>query len=442
MTQTFVDGAPRTSPATRPPLTGPPLRPLTSGDRAFLHFSRLNPGERLEAGVVLCVDDPTLTVHELRAHVATRLAEAPALTERLSPPTGRSAAGVGWQLDHEPSLGYHVNVEELPAGSGQDGLREAMDRIASRPLDLNRPLWRIWLLRGHRPDGVEVVYRFSHIHQDGAALHQALHLLFGLDREPALRNLPTFGAPTRRDYARMASGLLRGIPRTRQLTSWGGPPHGGARHTWAIAELDRLRRIARRNAATVNDVYLAAVAGALRTWSRTEWTRYGRPVHAVMPISLRTPAEQEILSNFTFGVRIPLPCAEPDPRRRLARVAAQTRRIKAGGRMGTIERRILDRVPPNASPRMLAGVAASGSRAHEVALVASNTGTMRGPYAIAGRQVRTLIGMPPLFVGRQHLSVALFGLDAHVCAAFTASASVPRHAELADRWLAELAALD
>jgi diacylglycerol O-acyltransferase len=416
----------------------PETRPLAIGDRAFLHFTRLNPGQCLDSGIVLYVDDSTLTVATLRTHVAERLRDAPALTERLSRP---SAPGdTVWELDHELDLDYHVGAAELPAGSGEDGLRAALDRIAARPLDLDRPLWRLWLLRGHTPDSVAIVYRFSHIHQDGGALHQALHLLFGADREPAVRNLPTFGAPRARDYARMVAGLPRGIPQTRQLASWGGPPRGGARHTWALTELETLRGIARRHAVTVNDVYLAAVAGALRAWSLPEWEPGARPVHAAMPISVRAQSERELLSNFTFGTRIPLPCADPDPLRRLARVAAETRRAKAGGSLAVVGRRILDKTPPDASPRLLAHVASAGARTKEVALVASNTGTMRGPYSVAGREVSALIGMPPLFVGRQHLSVALYGFGTWACAGFTASASVPRYAELADLWLAELAA--
>ncbi|ONH26400.1 wax ester/triacylglycerol synthase domain-containing protein [Pseudofrankia asymbiotica] len=420
----------------------PETRPLSAGDRAFLHFSRLNPGERLEFGVALYVEDPTLTVAQLRAHVAERLRERPALIERLSrPSSSASRDDTVWELDHELDLDYHVRAEELPAGSGEDGLRTGLDQLAARPLDLDRPLWRLWLLHGHTPDRVAVVFWASHIHQDGKALHLALHLLFGPDSEPATRNLPTFGAPHARDYARTAATLLRGIPRTRQLTSWGGPPRGVARHTWAITELETLRQIARRNAVTINDVFLAATAGALRAWSLPEWKHGSRPIHALMLINLRTPSEGEMLSNFSFGTRIRLPCADPDPLRRLAQVAAETQRAKAGGSLATVLRWVLEKIPAGAPPRLLADAASAGARPKEVALLASNAGTMPGPFSIAGRAVSTLIVMPPLFVDRSYLAVGLLGFGTQVCAGFTASASVPRHAELADLWLAELAAL-
>lgn len=436
MTQTSVGAAGRS------PQTSPQTRPLTTGDRAFLHFTRLNPGEYHEYGVMLTVDDPTLTVVELRAHVAERLREAPALTEHLSRPTPFAPRDdTVWELDLDLDLDYHVGAEELPPGSGEDGLRAALDRIATRPLDQDRPLWRLCLLHGHSRDSVAIVYRVSHIHQDGGALQQALHLLFGPDREPALANLPAIGAPRARDYARMIAGLPRGIPPTRQLASWGGPPRGEARHTWAITEVETLRWIARRHAVTINDVYLAAIAGALRAWSLPEWGPGRRPIHTAMPVSLRRQSERELMSNFTFGTRIALPCAEPGPRRRLALIAAETRRAKAGGSLVAVGRRIVEKTPPNAPPRVLAQIASSGARPKEAALVATNVGTLRGPYSVAGREVSALIGMPPLFVGRQHLSVMLLGLGTLTSVAFTASASVPRHAGLADLWLAELTAL-
>ncbi|MCM3885265.1 WS/DGAT domain-containing protein [Frankia sp. R82] len=161
-----------------------------------------------------------------------------------------------------------------------------------------------------------------------------------------------------------------------------------------------------------------------------------------MAVNVRTPDEQEVLSHFTLAMRVPLPCTEADPRRRLAQIAQQTRRIKADGRFGVVERRLLDRVPRNTSPRVFAQLVAAGARPADNALVTSNMGTVVGPYTVAGRQVTSLIGMSPLLVGRQHLAITLFGLDEQVCAAFTASASVPGHTELAGHWLTALDELD
>ncbi|KJE21121.1 Diacylglycerol O-acyltransferase [Frankia torreyi] len=429
-------------------------RSLTMGDHAFLAFTRRFPGEFLDIGVLLYVGGPPLDLAGLRAHVADRLRAAPRLTERLqsvaSPAQdshGRGAkaeqASPRWASRGDVNVDDHVVVTAVPEGSGDEGLRRTIDRLATRPVDLGRPPWMLHLLRGHSVPGTLVLYRASHVHQDGGALYRALHLLFGEGDETALALPPAFPVPRTGDYLRLAGRNLRGLAPTRALAAWGGPARGPARHTWVTTELDALRRIARRHAVTINDVYLAALAGALRQWSLPEWRRPHRPIHALMPISIRTSAEQELMSNFTTGVRLALPCGEPDPGRRLVRVAALTRRLKRGGGLGVVERRhlALAELSPGASQRFLAHVASSGARTREVALVASNPGSLRCRLAVAGRPVTGLVGLPPLFVGRQHLSVGLFGYGEHARVTFTASASVPRQETLADLWLAELGEL-
>ncbi|THJ74857.1 DUF1298 domain-containing protein [Candidatus Frankia alpina] len=429
-------------------------RSLTIGDHAFLAFTRRFPGEFLDVGALLYVGGPPLDLSALRAHVADRLRLAPHLTEQLhsvaSPPRdcrGRGSqaeqTSLRWAPRGDVNVDDHVVVTAVREGTGDDGLRRAIDRLATQPIDLGRPPWMLHLLRGHSAEGTLVLYRASHAHQDGGALYRALHLLFGEDDETGVALPQAFPAPRPGDYLRLAGRNLQGLAPTRALAAWGGPARGPARHTWVTTELDALRQIARRHSVTVNDVYLATIAGALRQWSLLEWHRPHRPIHALMPISIRTSAEQELLSNFTTGVRIALPCGEPDPVRRLARVAARTRRLKRGGGLGVVERRhlALAELPPYASQRFLAHAASSGARTREVALVASNPGHLRCRLAVAGRPVTGLVGLPPLFVGRQHLSVALFGYGEHAHATFTASASVPGHETLPDLWLAELGVL-
>ncbi|WP_235498404.1 MULTISPECIES: wax ester/triacylglycerol synthase domain-containing protein [unclassified Frankia] len=391
---------------------------------------------------MLSVADPALGLVELRAHVAERLRDAPALLERLSrmtAPPGRD--DTVWRLDDELDLEYHVRAEKLPVGSGDGGIRAALGRVAAEPLDLKRPQWRLHLLHGHSADEVAIVYWLNHIHQDARAMYQALHLLFGADHEPAMPDLPTFRTPRARDYTRAAAEITRVLPRTRQLRSWGGPPRGEARHVWAVTEIETLRRIARRHSVTVNDVYLAALAGSLRAWSLPEWLDGRRPLHAMMPISVRVPGESRLMSNFAIAVRVALPCHEPDPVRRLARIAEETRRIKAGGSVAAFYRQLLDKAPAGLPSRVLAGVIAASGQRSWVALLASNAGTLSGPLAVAGRNVVKLIAVPPLFVGRHHLAVLLCGLGSQACVGFSVSASVPCYAELPDLWHAELTAL-
>ncbi|KDA41740.1 WS/DGAT domain-containing protein [Frankia sp. BMG5.23] len=435
-------------------------RPLTSGDRAYLAFSRLNPGEFQDVGALLFVDGPPLELADLRAHVAERLRDPRArmLTDRLETVAVRfsgrrsTANETLWVRGPGLNVDDHVVAMDLPSADGVGGvggvgggdggagdarLRAAVDRIAAQPIDLSRSPWMLYLLRAPGSSGTVLVYRTSHIQQDGFALYQALHLLFGGEDELDLGLPPAVRRPRPSDYAGFVGRGLRCLAPTRALDAWGGPPAGPARHSWVTTDLGTLRAVARHHDVTVNDVYLAALAGALRTWSLPEWRRDRQPIHALMPISFRTAAERNVLSNYSSGVRVPLPCGEPDPGRRLAWIAAETRRMKKGG-LGVVERHHFSTLATIASPRMLAGAAAYPAQIRKMALVASNVRTMRGPLAVAGRAVTGLVGTGQLLVGRQHLAVAMLGIDERVGLTFVASASVPNHARLGQLWLAEL----
>jgi diacylglycerol O-acyltransferase len=437
-------------------------RPLTAGDRAYLAFHRLNPGEFQDVGAVLFLEGP-VSLADLRAHVAERLATTRArmLTDRLEPVTVRAGdrrttkTETFWVSQPDVDVDTHVVALDLPSAqdasrlcvsdeAGDRRVRAALDMIATRPIDMDLPPWKLYLLCDGGSGGTSgsvVVYRTSHIAQDGAALYRSLHLLFGGDEEPDMGLPESIRRPRALDYLRFVSRGLAVLSPTRVLDAWGGPPTGPARHTWVVTDLDRIRGAASRHGASVNDVYLAALAGAVRAWSEYEWRDDARPVHALMPVSIRVAADQNVLSNHTSGVRVALPCGEPDAARRLARIAEVTRGLKDSG-IGVVEHHHFPAVAARATPRMLSYAASFGGRTRELAMVATNARTIRGPLHVAGSQVTELIGTGPLLVGRQHLSVALFGVGRRVGITFATSASVPGHERLAALWLAELDELE
>ncbi|OAA25853.1 diacylglycerol O-acyltransferase [Frankia sp. EI5c] len=453
------------------------VRPLTPGDRAYLAFVERHPGEHQDIGALLHFDGPQLDLAELRAHIAERLRDPRArmLTDRLETVTvwsaerGSTAKETRWVSDPGLNLDDHVVAVDLPpvdlppadpaageansgvrtgtgAGIGERGgderLRAAVDSIVSRPVDLTRPPWMLYLLRDPTPGatGTTLVYRSSHVQQDGMALYRVMYLLFGDSDEIDLGLPGTIPRPRPVEYAKFVARGVGCLLPTRRLAGWGGPPAGPARHDWVSVEVGTLRSIARAHGVTVNDVYLAALAGALRAWSPADWKRGSRPVHALMPVSIRAAAERDILSNYNTGARVPLYCAEPDPARRLARIAAATSRMKRGG-LGLVERHHFPAMARFASQRMLAEVGSYPTQIGKMALVATNARTIRGPLSVAGRPMTDLIGMGPLLVGRQHLAVAMFGVDNRVGVMFVASESVPGRERLAQLWLDELAAL-
>jgi WS/DGAT/MGAT family acyltransferase len=92
-------------------------------------------------------------------------------------------------------------------------------------------------------------------------------------------------------------------------------------------DLDAVKRVRRKMGATVNDLLLAAVSGALRRYllSRGEAVE-GLDIRAVVPVNLRAPEEAHRLGN-RFGLvflQLPLGVAEP-----LDRVFEVKRRMDA-----------------------------------------------------------------------------------------------------------------
>jgi len=97
---------------------------------------------------------------------------------------------------------------------------------------------------------------------------------------------------------------------------------------WTERPLGDLRAVKRRYGATVNDVMLAAVAGAVRAFLIR---RGEQPIalKAMVPVSVRSP--DDVLGNHISFVFADLPCDEPNPLCRLHRVQATMNQRKQDG---------------------------------------------------------------------------------------------------------------
>ena len=112
-----------------------------------------------------------------------------------------------------------------------------------------------------------------------------------------------------------------------------GPLSGRKRMTWSPAmPLEQVERAGRAHGATVNDVALAAVAGALRRHLHAHDQQVQR-LTAVVPVNLRPPDQPlDPRRGNQFGLAfVGLPVGEPDPAARLQAVKTAMDRVKATG---------------------------------------------------------------------------------------------------------------
>jgi diacylglycerol O-acyltransferase / wax synthase len=140
---------------------------------------------------------------------------------------------------------------------------------------------------------------------------------------------PAAGAAEERIMVRLPSALWRELRPGRDTTL---DQHiGPAREVaWSTFPLERLKRIGHSSpeGATVNDVVLAVVAGALRRWL-PEAGGIAQDLRVQCPVCLHAREEEKgELGNRDSFMNIDLPIAEPDPQERLRLINTETSQRK------------------------------------------------------------------------------------------------------------------
>jgi diacylglycerol O-acyltransferase / wax synthase len=168
---------------------------------------------------------------------------------------------------------------------------------------------------------------------------------------------------------------------------------------------------------TVNDVVLATLAGALRSWLLTR----GEPVHpssllrALVPMSVRADgALASPLGSGVSSILVDLPTGEPSPLMRLHQVAYQTRAHREGGQ--AVRARTIAEIAGFAPPTLhsLGARVASGLSRRLFNLVVTNVPGPQLPLYLNGSRMLASYPVIPLAKG-QALSIGLTSYDGGVC---------------------------
>lgn len=284
------------------------------------------------------------TAKDVREALAERIRGVPRLRQQLV----RTPPGCGrpvWVDDPDVEVGQHVREVRCPTPGDEHALLRVAAGAVTRPLPSDRPLWSATLVTGLAGDARALVVVFHHVLADGmGGLAVLANLVDGVTvpapgddvprprpswprlardaasgRFRALAHLP--GVPTRlRDaLAEMRPGAVPRAPRC-SLNRPVGP-----RRRLGVARVDlaRVRAAGHEHGATVNDVILAAVAGALGSLLayRDEWVGH---VVASVPVSGRAGATAAQLGNQVGVLPVALPVAG-GRLERLRSIAAATR---------------------------------------------------------------------------------------------------------------------
>jgi diacylglycerol O-acyltransferase len=285
---------------------------------------------------------------QLRDHIERRLARAPRYRQKLARvPLGLHAPE--WVDDPAFSVDRHVYRAPGP-------LDELADEVMSMPLRRDRPLWEMWICEDTERQQIGLVGKAHHCMVDGIAAVELACLLLDPTPEPPACSADDWRAAPEpsaerllarglRDLVGEQLGLLRGPLRvlTSPVQTARQAVAGALQTTRALSHsvcgapasvlntelsplrhlirtqhpLEDLKAVKRAHGTTVNDVMLAAVAGALRAYMIREGEQ---PValKAMVPVNVR--GSGDVLGNHVSFVFAHLPCDEPDPLARLRRV--------------------------------------------------------------------------------------------------------------------------
>ena len=283
-----------------------------------------------------------------------------------------------WLNDPDFDLDFHVRHIAIPAPGDMEQLSAQVARIISRPCDRSRPLWEAYVMEGLEGGDFAILTKVHHATIDGASGVELLTTI--LDSSPEGDDVPVDpgtwrpgSAPSDAEligrsmlnlvqqpgrFARVSframrqvaevtrnHGLTRMIDQTRQQLplELGGPrraehdpgPRVTAPPTPFNKSITPHRRLAMRSApladiktlkgalgATVNDVVMAVVAGALRNYLESHDALPEQPLRAMVPVSIRTGAEDDPWTNRVSSIFANLPTHLDDPLERVAAVSA------------------------------------------------------------------------------------------------------------------------
>jgi hypothetical protein len=190
--------------------------------------------------------------------IRTRMVEPyPVFHERPVPPRNPWSMPQ-WQDDPTFKLERHVRRVRLRSPGDDAALQRYVDRHLHRPLDREHPLWEAHFIEGYG-DGAAVFFRIHHALADGIALARVVLAMTDGSPAPDAAGLALRTGQVAADllFTRNADSVLGGQPELRKHVVWSRP-----------FPLQDLKTIGRLGGATLNDVLMSAVAGALHRYQR------------------------------------------------------------------------------------------------------------------------------------------------------------------------------
>lgn len=423
-----------------------------------------DPAAPRHVGTLQVLTGTALTYDALVRLVDERLSFAPRHRQRLRRVPGRLGTPV-WVDDSTFDVTHHVRRVAVPRPGGDDELRDLVGRIMSRPLDTARPLWEMYLVEGLADDRVAVLSKSHLALVDGVqtvALGQMLlddiSTPVWLDHEPwqprpmpgplaiagdtVMANLTRPGvlAANTRAAAGAVGRAASALRPSKMLLDSPIAGHLSAQRLFHTVRTDLAdhRRVREAHQVSVNDVVLAALTGALRSWmtARGTPTAQMRQLRALVPMSvIDNDLQPTSLGTQITGHLVTLPIGEASPVVRLHQVAYANLAHKETGRAVAASRLTgIAGFAPATFHALGARLAAEQGRGFQLS-VTNVPGPQSSLYA-AGSRMEECYPVQPLPPG-QTLAVGVTSYDGEVFYGITADRDAVPDVDLLGQCLVE-----
>jgi diacylglycerol O-acyltransferase len=257
-----------------------------------------------------------------------------------------------WIDDPDFDLDVHLRRVVCPPPGSLTEFCALVEQVYCHPLDQSRPMWQIWVVEGLERGRVALLGLVHHSYSDGAGMRAILDAM--TTPEPAdvvtMPDADTQAAITKRPSAmRRAVWGIRDLPPTfrqlrpglralreriqlereytvqggqnrplaadrRQPQPFGGPLTRGRRFACATVQLEDMRQVGAVLGGTINDVFLACVAGSVRAFLSSTAEAPAKPLVAAMLLTTKPAAERAHLGgNFSSSDDVWLHAEIADP---------------------------------------------------------------------------------------------------------------------------------